>query len=112
LKSATRETSSAGSPRRCRWPRPLASPAVQAGDPIQIGFGMALTGGLAANGKSALVAMHIWQSDVNAKGALLGRPLKLVYFDDQINRSTVPGRFAPAKYVSGKVIDPFGDARE
>jgi hypothetical protein len=52
----------------------LASPAVQAADPIQIGFGMALTGGLAANGKSALVAMQIWQSDVNAKDGLLGTP--------------------------------------
>src|SRR3984893_7486908 len=72
----------------------LASPAVQAADPIQIGFGMALTGGLAANGKSALVAMQIWQSDVNAKGGLLGRPVKLVYFDDQSNPSTVPGLYS------------------
>jgi branched-chain amino acid transport system substrate-binding protein len=72
----------------------LASPAVRAADPIQIGFGMALTGGLAANGKSALVAMQIWQSDVNAKGGLLGRPVKLVYFDDQSNPSTVPGLYS------------------
>jgi branched-chain amino acid transport system substrate-binding protein len=60
-------------------------------EPIRIGFGMALTGGLAANGKSALVAMQLWESDINAKGGLLGRPVKLVFYDDQSNPSTVPG---------------------
>jgi branched-chain amino acid transport system substrate-binding protein len=55
---------------------------------------MALTGGLAANGKSALVAMQIWESDINAKGGLLGRPVKLVYYDDQTNPSTVPGIYS------------------
>ena len=62
-----------------------------AADPIRIGFGMALTGPLAANGKSALLAMKIWEEDINAKGGLLGRPVKLVYYDDQSNPSTVPG---------------------
>jgi len=60
-------------------------------EPITIGFGMALTGGLAAAGKTALLAMQIWQDDVNAKGGLLGRPVKLVYYDDQSNPPTVPG---------------------
>ena len=35
--------------------------SVQAADPIKIGFGMALTGGLAGGGKSALIAMQIWE---------------------------------------------------
>ena len=65
------------------------APALAA-EPIRIGFGMALTGGLAANGKSALVAMQIWRDDVNAAGGLLGRPVDLVYYDDQSNPSTVP----------------------
>jgi branched-chain amino acid transport system substrate-binding protein len=60
-------------------------------EPITIGFGMGLTGGLAAAGKSALLAMQIWRDDVNAKGGLLGRPVKLVYYDDQSNPTTVPG---------------------
>ena len=59
-------------------------------NPITIGFGMALTGGLAPNGKAALLAMQIWESDINAKGGLLGRPVKLVYYDDQSNPSTIP----------------------
>ena len=66
-------------------------PAWAQQEPIKIGFGMALTGGLAANGKSALVAMQIWEADVNAKGGLLGRPVKLVFYDDQSTPSTVPG---------------------
>src|SRR5688500_2846167 len=67
-----------------------ASP-VPAQQPIKIGFGMALTGGLAANGKAALLAMQLWAEDVNKKGGLLGRPVQLVYYDDQTKGATVPG---------------------
>ena len=63
-------------------------------DPIKIGFGMALTGGLSANGKPALLAMQIWKDDVNKKGGLLGRPVELVYYDDQTNPATVPGLYS------------------
>src|SRR5262245_60808581 len=45
--------------------------AAQSGEPIKIGFSMAMTGGLAPNGKSALLAQRIWEEDVNAKGGLL-----------------------------------------
>ncbi len=65
----------------------------RAAEPIKIGFGMGLTGGLAASGKAALLAMQIWEEETNAKGGLLGRPVKLVYYDDQSNPATVPGIF-------------------
>jgi branched-chain amino acid transport system substrate-binding protein len=69
-----------------------AGPALAQGQkPIKIGFGMALTGGLAANGKAALLAMQIWKDDVNKKGGLLGRPVEFIYYDDQTNPATVPG---------------------
>jgi branched-chain amino acid transport system substrate-binding protein len=68
-----------------------AAPPARAADPITIGFGMALTGGLAPNGKAALLAMQIWEEETNAKGGLLGRPVKLIFYDDQSNPSTVPG---------------------
>src|SRR5215468_8732118 len=71
----------------------LGSQPLRAAEPIRIGFGMALTGPLAANGKSALLAMKIWESDINAKGGLLGRPVKLVYYDDQSNPATIPGLY-------------------
>src|SRR5436305_5676623 len=63
----------------------------QSGEPIKIGYGISQTGGLGPNGKSALLAQKIWEDDVNAKGGMLGRPVKLVYYDDQSNPSTVPG---------------------
>ncbi|TMJ49160.1 MAG: branched-chain amino acid ABC transporter substrate-binding protein, partial [Alphaproteobacteria bacterium] len=69
----------------------FAGTAARAAEPITIGFGMALTGGLAAGGKTALLAMQIWQDDVNAKGGLLGRQVKLIFYDDQTNPATVPG---------------------
>ena len=56
----------------------LGDVAAQAGKPIKIGFGMALTGGLAGNGQGALVAMQIWKDDINKAGGLLGRPVELV----------------------------------
>jgi len=68
-----------------------ASAAAQTGEPIKIGYSMALTGGLAPNGKSALLAQKIWEEDTNASGGLLGRPVKLIYYDDQTNPATVPG---------------------
>src|SRR5438477_11764085 len=66
----------------------------RAADPIRIGLGMALTGGLSANGKPALLAMQIWKDEVNKKGGLLGRPVELVFYDDQTNPATVPGIYA------------------
>ena len=71
----------------------MTAPA-NAADPIKIGLGMSLTGPLAANGKMSLVAMQIWEDDVNAAGGLLGRPVKLIYYDDQSNPSQVPGIYA------------------
>ena len=68
-----------------------AAPEACASEPITIGLGMALTGGLAVVGKSGLLAMQIWAEDVNAKGGLLGRPVKLIYYDDQSNPAVVPG---------------------
>jgi hypothetical protein len=49
--------------------------AAQTAEPIKIGYSMALTGGLAPNGRSALLAQKIWEEDTNAKGGLLGRPV-------------------------------------
>jgi len=83
-----------------------------AGEPIKIGFSMALTGGLAPNGKSALLAQKIWEEDVNAKGGLLGRPVKLIYYDDQSNPSTVPGIYTKLLEVdkADLVIGPYATA--
>jgi branched-chain amino acid transport system substrate-binding protein len=72
----------------------LAVPAAAqapSGQPLTIGFSMALTGPLSPNGKSALLGMKIWEEEINSKGGLLGRPVKLVYYDDQSQAAPVPG---------------------
>jgi branched-chain amino acid transport system substrate-binding protein len=61
---------------------------------LKIGFGMSLTGGLAPNGKSSLLGMKIWEEDINAKGGLLGKKVKLVYYDDKSTGSEVPALYA------------------
>jgi branched-chain amino acid transport system substrate-binding protein len=68
--------------------------SLRAAEPITIGFAEALTGGLAVVGKSGVLAAQIWADEVNAKGGLLGRPVKLVFYDNQSNASNVPGIYA------------------
>jgi len=94
----------------------LLSPAkaqAPAGQPITIGFAMALTGPLAANGKQALLGAKIWEETVNKKGGLLGRPVKLVYYDDQSNPSTVPGIYTKLLDVDkvDLVVGPYATAQ-
>jgi len=71
----------------------LAAPAIAQNKPFTIGFSMNLTGPLAPNGKAALLAAQIWKEDINAKGGLLGRPVELIFYDDQSNPSTIPGLY-------------------
>jgi branched-chain amino acid transport system substrate-binding protein len=71
----------------------LLAPGARAEDkpPITIGFSIEQTGGLAAVGRTGLLAFQIWAEDINKKGGLLGRQVKLVFYDDQSNPANVPG---------------------
>jgi branched-chain amino acid transport system substrate-binding protein len=82
----------------------------QGAAPIKIGFSMAQTGSLAGAGQQALLGAQIWEEDINAKGGLLGRPVKLIYYDDQTNPSNVPGIYAKLLDVDkvDLVIGPYG----
>src|SRR5580692_10627772 len=68
----------------------MAPNTAKAADPIRVGLSVALTGGVAPAGKQVLAALQIWRDDLNAKGGLLGRPVELVYYDDQSNPQNVP----------------------
>jgi branched-chain amino acid transport system substrate-binding protein len=85
------------------------APAAVAAEPITIGFAEALTGSLAVVGKSGLLAAQIWAEDVNAKGGLLGRPVKLIYYDHQSNPANVPGIYTKLLDVDhvDLVISPY-----
>jgi branched-chain amino acid transport system substrate-binding protein len=60
-------------------------------EPIKIGYSMSLSGPLGANGQTALLAHRIWEEDVNRKGGLLGRPVRLICVDDKTDAACVPG---------------------
>jgi branched-chain amino acid transport system substrate-binding protein len=72
----------------------LGTSPLAAQEPIKIGFSVSLTGGLASSGKAHLLSKQIWAEEINARGGVLGRPVKLVYYDDQTNAATVPGIYA------------------
>jgi branched-chain amino acid transport system substrate-binding protein len=90
-----------------------APAAAQTGEPVKIGYSMALTGGLAPNGKSALLAQKIWEEDVNAKGGLLGRPAKLVYYDDKSSPAEVPSIYTKLLDIDkvDLIIGPYATAQ-
>jgi branched-chain amino acid transport system substrate-binding protein len=90
----------------------LCAQAQPSGEPVKIGFSMALTGPLAANGKQALLGAKIWEEDMNKQGGLIGRPVKIVYYDDQSNPSTVPGIYTKLLDVDkvDLVIGPYATA--
>ncbi len=84
--------------------------APRAAEPIRVGFSMSLTGPYAVAGRQALVAIKLWQDDVNAKGGLLHRPVKLDYYDDQSNPANVPGIYTKLLDVDhvDLVVGPYG----
>jgi branched-chain amino acid transport system substrate-binding protein len=87
----------------------LVAPAAAA-DAIKIGFSMGLTGANAPNGKQLLAALQIWRDDVNAKGGLLGRPIELVYYDDQTlpaNEPTIYTKLIEVDKVD-LLLGPYG----
>lgn len=69
----------------------MTTARAQSGEPIRIGFSMSLTGFLSPNGKQALLGMKVWEDRTNKAGGLLGRPVKLVYYDDKSSPAEVPG---------------------
>jgi branched-chain amino acid transport system substrate-binding protein len=88
-----------------------AAPAsAQAPNPIKVGFSMTMTGNTAPAGQQVLLALQIWRDDVNAKGGLLGRPVELVYYDDQGSPANAPGIYS--KLVDVDKVDlllgPYG----
>jgi len=54
-----------------------------AAEPIKIGCTISQSGRYADAGSYYKEAYLMWQDDVNAKGGLLGRPVKLIIYDDE-----------------------------
>jgi len=66
-----------------------ATPAAeQDPGPIRVGITVSLTGEYAAPGEDELGGAQMWASDVNERGALLGRKVEIVYYDDKSDAAT------------------------
>src|SRR4051812_7357781 len=66
----------------------LSSAGAEEKKPIVIGASMSLSGSYAAGGKYSLEGTQLWVDDVNQRGGVLGRQVKLVYYDDKSDANT------------------------
>ena len=62
--------------------------AVLAAEPIKLGVTASLSGVYAGPGKDQLEGIKMWVHDINARGALLGRKVELVHYDDASDPDT------------------------
>src|SRR5581483_7393871 len=60
-----------------------------------------------------LLGAKIWEEQTNKKGGLLGRPVKLIYYDDQSRPATVPGIYTKLLDVDkvDLVVGPYATAQ-
>jgi branched-chain amino acid transport system substrate-binding protein len=56
--------------------------------PIKVGVTVSLTGSYDIPGKSLINGISMWADDINARGALLGREVEIIYYDDQSDPET------------------------
>ncbi len=66
----------------------LVTQAALAAEPIRVGVTASLTGDYAVPGSDLLEGLKMWAHDVNARGALLGREVEIVSYDDQSDPDT------------------------
>ena len=59
--------------------------AAPAGEPIKIGGSLPLTGLASEQAKWVKAGYEFWAEDINKRGGLLGRPVKLIIYDDESN---------------------------
>jgi len=62
--------------------------SVQAADEIVVGTSVALTGKYARTGQEQLNGFNLWIEEVNKRGGILGKKVRLVYYDDESKPET------------------------
>ena len=66
----------------------LVTPGMLAAEPIRVGVTAGLSGTYTAPSADLLEGLKMWAYDVNARGALLGREVEIVSYDDQSDPAT------------------------
>jgi len=64
----------------CAWPTSTRSAAAE---PIKIGAVLPFSGGVEVYGQQAKLGLELATAEINAHGGILGRPLEVIYEDDQ-----------------------------
>jgi branched-chain amino acid transport system substrate-binding protein len=80
----------------------LLATASYAADPILIGFSAPLTGDAAGSGQESLDGAKLAVAELNAKGGILGRPVKLVEGDDRCDPKDAA--IVAQKFVAAGVV--------
>jgi hypothetical protein len=62
-----------------------AKSAAPSGEPIELGGSLPLTGIFSESEKWIKAGYEFWAEDINKRGGLLGRPVKLILYDDESN---------------------------
>ncbi|HHH44783.1 MAG TPA: hypothetical protein ENK49_11650 [Gammaproteobacteria bacterium] len=62
--------------------------AMEKKPPIRVGITVSLTGEYAVPGKDELNGAQMWATDLNERGALLGRKVEIVYYNDKSDAAT------------------------
>jgi branched-chain amino acid transport system substrate-binding protein len=66
----------------------LSAGAAGAGEPIRIGASISTTGTYAKIGRYMEEGYRLWERQVNERGGLLGRPVRIVIYDDKSEPAT------------------------
>ncbi|MGO9160232.1 MAG: amino acid ABC transporter substrate-binding protein [Streptosporangiaceae bacterium] len=67
--------------------------ATTAASPIVVGVSLPLTGAFASDGQAFKRGYELWQSDVNADGGLLGRPVRLKILNDNSSQAKTAAEY-------------------
>jgi branched-chain amino acid transport system substrate-binding protein len=82
------------------------------GKPILIGVAISITGKQAKAGSFQQKGTQIWEQEVNKRGGLLGRPVKVIFYDDMSDPGT--GAKMMEKLITEDKVDlilgPYGSA--
>ena len=71
--------------------------------PITIGAAVSLSGRFAREGQYQMEGYRLWEMDVNARGGLLGRPVKMIIYDDESEPATAVKLYE--KLITGDKVD-------
>src|SRR5262245_32332259 len=86
--------------------------AAYASEPVHVGVSMSLTGKYAELGAMSEKAYRLWERDVNLRGGILGRPVKLKIVDDQSEPATAKQIYLDlvSKQKVDLVLGPYSSA--